>query len=64
MKAIRKVEMTVSLDGGIRVIEKERYTEWKEGWKKLKKILNEVQKRNKTTKFGREEASNWNAKAI
>ena len=47
-KAVRKVEVTVSLDEESVINGEERsYTEWKEGWKKLKKILIEGQKRNK-----------------
>ena len=44
---MRKVEATVSFDKGSAVIGEESYTEWKEEWKKLKKILNEGQKRKK-----------------
>ena len=44
---MRKVEVTVSIDEGSVIIGEESYTEWKEIWKKLKKILIEGQKRNK-----------------
>ena len=40
-KAMRKIEATVSFDEGSVIIGEESYTEWKEGWKKLKKILTE-----------------------
>ena len=36
--------MTVSFDEGIVILGEESYTEWKEGWKKLKTILTEGQK--------------------
>ena len=45
-KAMRKAEVTVSFDEGSVIIGEESCTEWKEGWKKLKKILTEGQKRN------------------
>ena len=44
-KGVRKVEVTVSLDERSVVIGEESYTEWKEGWKELKKILIEGKKR-------------------
>ena len=44
-KAMRKVEVTVSFDEGSVIIGEESYTGWKEGWKKLKKILTERQKK-------------------
>ena len=44
---MRKVEVTVSFDEGSVIIGEESCTEWKEGWKKLKKILADGQKRNK-----------------
>lgn len=43
----KKVEVTVSFDKGRVIIGKECYSEWKEGQKKLTKILNKVQKRKK-----------------
>ena len=46
-KVVRKVEVTVSFEQGTVIIGKESYTEWKEGWIKLKKILTEGQKRKK-----------------
>ena len=46
-KAMRKVEVTVSFGEGSAIIGEGYYPEWKEGWKKLKKILTEEQKRNK-----------------
>ena len=44
-KAMRGVDVAVSFDEGAVTIGKERTTEWKAGWKKLKKILNKGQKR-------------------
>ena len=46
-KAMRKVELTVSFDERNVIIGTGSYTEWKEAWKKLKKILTEGRKRNK-----------------
>ena len=46
-KVVRKVEVTVSFEQGTVIIGKESYTEWKEGWIKLKKILTEGQERKK-----------------
>ena len=46
-KAMRGVDAVVSFHEGVVTIDEERMTEWKAGWKKLKKILNEGQKRNK-----------------
>ena len=43
---MRKAEVAVSIDEEKVIIGKESCTEWKEGWKKLKKILDEGQKRN------------------
>ena len=34
-----------ALDEGIAIIGEESYTEWREGWKKLEKILTEGEKR-------------------
>ena len=34
-----------AFDEGIAIIDEESYTEWKEGWKKLEKILTEGEKR-------------------
>ena len=44
-KAMRKVGVTVSIGEGSVIIGKESYIEWKEGWKKLKKLLTEGQKK-------------------
>ena len=44
---MRKVELTVLFDEGNVIIGTGSYTEWKEAWKKLKKILTEGRKRNK-----------------
>ena len=46
-KAMRKTEVTVSFDERSVIIGEESYTESKEGWKKLKKVLAEGQQRNK-----------------
>ena len=51
----KKVDVTVCLDKGIIIIDKESYTEWKERWKKLKKILNKGQKRNKQQRLAEKE---------
>ena len=45
-KTLGKVEVTVSFDEGSVIIGKKSYTEWKGAWKKLQKILIEVQKKN------------------
>ena len=52
---MRKVEVTVSFDEGSVIIVEESYTEWKEGLKKLKKILTEGQKRNKQQNLAEKE---------
>ena len=54
-KAMRKVEVTVSFDERSVIIGEESHTEWKEGWKKLKKILTEGQKRNKQQSLAEKE---------
>ena len=54
-KAIREVEVTVSLQEGSVIIGKQCYTKQKEGWKKLKKILIEGQKRNKQQSLAEKE---------
>ena len=36
-------------------IGEESYTEWKEGWKKLKKVVNEGQRRNKHKSLAKKE---------
>ena len=46
-KAMRKVELTILFDEGNVIIGTGSYAEWKEAWKKLKKILTEGRKRNK-----------------
>ena len=50
-KTMRGVSAVVSFDEGAITIGEERTTEWKAGWKKFKKILNEGQKRNKQRSF-------------
>ena len=54
VKAMKMVEVTVSFDEGSIIIGEESYTEWKEGWKKLKKILSEELKRNKQQSLAEE----------
>ena len=44
---MRNVIAIVSFGEGSITIGEERYSEWNVGWKKLKKILSEGQKRNK-----------------
>ena len=55
---MKKVEVTVSFDEGSVIIGEESYTEWKEGWKKLKKILTEGQKRNRQQSLAEKEPIN------
>ena len=54
-KAMRGIDAIVSFDEGAVTIGEERTTEWKAGWKNLKKILNEGQKRNKQRSFEEKE---------
>ena len=54
-KAMRGADTVVSFDEGAVTIGEERTTEWKAGWKKLKEILNEGQKRNKQRSFEEKE---------
>ena len=49
-KAMRKVEATVSFDRVSVINIEESCTEWKEEWKKLKKIFNKGQKGNSNFK--------------
>ena len=46
-KAMRNISAIVSFDEESVIIGEERYTDWKVGWKTLKKILSKGQKRNK-----------------
>ena len=46
-RIMRDVNTIVSFDEGSIAIGEEKCTDWKDGWKNLKKILNEGQKRNK-----------------
>ena len=46
-EAMRNVNSVVSFDEASVTIGQEKYTDWKMGWKKLKRISNEGQKRNK-----------------
>ena len=50
-----KVEATVLFDKGSAIIGRERYTERKKGWKKMKNILNTGQKRNKQQSLAEKE---------
>ena len=54
-KAMRGIDAVVSFDEGVVTIGEERTTELKAGWKKLKKMLNEGQKRNKQRSFEEKE---------
>ena len=49
--AMINVNSIVEFDEGSVIIYEERYTEWKMGWKKLKKILRDGQKRSKQQSF-------------
>ena len=49
---MRDVNTIVSFDEGSIAIGEEKCTDWKDGWKNLKKILNEGQKRNKQQSLG------------
>ena len=53
--AMRSVNANVAFNEGSVTIDKERYTEWKAAWKKLKKILSEGQKRNKQQSLNEED---------
>ena len=57
-KAMRKVNVTVSFYEGSVIIGEEGYTEWKEAWKKLKKILTDGQKINKQLSLVEKELQN------
>ena len=50
-KAMRGIDAVASFDEGVVMIGEEHITEWKAGWKMLKKILKEGQKRNKQRSF-------------
>ena len=54
-KAMRNVSATVSFDEGSVITGEERYTGWKVGWKKLKKILSEGHKRTKQQSLAEKE---------
>ena len=45
------VNALVEFNEGSVIVDEERYTEWKIGWKKLKRILSHGQKRNKQQSF-------------
>ena len=51
-RIMRDVNTIVSFDEGSIAIGEEKCTDWKDGWKNLKKILNEGQKRNKQQSLG------------
>ena len=53
-----KIEVAVSFYEGSVIIGEESYTEWKEAWKKLKKILTDGQKRNKQLSLEKNELQN------
>ena len=57
-KATIKVEVAVSFYEGSVIIGQESYTEWKEAWKKLRKILTDGQKRNKQLSLEEKELQN------
>ena len=52
---MRNVSAAISYDDGSVTVEKERYTDWKVGCKKLKKILSEGKKRNKQQRLAEKE---------
>ena len=54
-KAMRNVNADVSFEEGSVIIEGERNTDWKAGWKKLKNILSEGQNRNKQQSLAEKE---------
>ena len=54
-KSNENVSATVSFDEVSVIIGEERYTDWKVGWKELKKILSEGQKRNKQQSLAEKE---------
>ena len=54
-KAMRNESATVSFDEGSVITGEKRYTDWKVGWKKLKKTLSEGQKRNKQQSLAEKE---------
>ena len=51
-RIMRDANTIVSFDEGSIAIGEEKCTDWKDGWKNLKKILNEGQKRNKQQSLG------------
>ena len=55
---MRNVSATVLFDEGSVIIGEVRCTDWKVGWKKLKKILSEGQKRNKQQSLAEKELQN------
>ena len=52
---MRMVEVTVSFDEGSVMIGKESYPEWKDAWKRQKKVLIEEQKRDKQQSLAEKE---------
>ena len=56
-KAMRKVNVNVFYERSV-IIGEESYTEWKEAWKKLKKILTDGQKINKQLSLAEKELQN------
>ena len=57
-KSNEKGRSIVSFDEGSVIIGEESYTEWKEAWKKLKKILTDGQKINKQLSLVEKELQN------
>ena len=51
-RIVRDVNTIVAFDEGSIATGEEKCTGWKDGWKNLKKILNEGQKRNKQQSLG------------
>ena len=54
-RIMRDVNTIVSFDEGSIAIGEEKCTDWKDGWKNLKNVLNEGQKRNKQQSLGEEQ---------
>ena len=63
-RIMRDVNTIVSFDEGSIAIGEEKYTDWKDGWKNLKKILNEGQKRNKQQSLGEKQLQKRNTKTV
>ena len=48
---MRKMDVLAAFGEGYVKIDQERYVDWKEAWKKLKRSLSEGQKRNRKRSF-------------